>query len=706
VPTLLDPLHTNRQSSCAVVGFGTVEGWWNATEEWRQFGPLATEQQWDELLRQTGYTGVDLEIRDYPDTDQGRECHLASIMVATPLENSLSELNGVHHLGSLTNGHGAHPPYEKDVVFLINEGSGVQQDLALAVSNQLKRNHFLLKTHITHLDRLPQYNAATSIVISLLEVNTPLLSQLGKADFEHLQRHMLAAHQIMWVTCPSSAESSPDFAPATGVFRSLRSEYGESKHIVTISLEPGTRSKEAFVYHVLQSCFLAQAPSVELEFSVRSGHLQIPRLVEEPLLDVERISRAFGQQKLPQLVTEPWMPERAAMEKTDDGARSKEERATPVMLEVATPGALDTLRFVEDPTYRKDLGPDEVEIQTAVVPVSFRDVFIALGRLGPDEEMGYECAGTVTRSNAAGFAPGDRVVMVAPGIRSYARAHADRCFKLPSGLLSFEEAVSGMNPGMTAWYALSEVARLKKGDSVLIHSAAGATGQMAVRFARYLGAGEIYVSVGSEEKRDLVVKPEAEGGLGVPAANIFYSRTADFVNGVKRATGGRGVDVVFNSLSGSLLKASWECVAPYGRFVDVGKADIMADTKLPMSGFAKNVSFSSVDLLHIAMSDSVLTRSLVDKVLQLAVSKKVRGPGPLHLFPVGETERAFRYMQGGKNTGRILITMGGQDVVQVSRNSPTGKNVEDERDGDADLGDRSLSSANLHGTSGPMLLML
>jgi hypothetical protein len=85
-----------------------------------------------------------------------------------------------------------------------------------------------------------------------------------------------------------------------------------------------------------------------------------------------------------------------------------------------------------------------------------------------------------------------------------------------------------------------------------------------------------------------------------------------------------------------------------------------------MGQFAKNVSFTAVDLHHIALSDWKLARNLLEIGLELVASGDVKPPSPLHLYPVSDIEKAFRYMQSGKNTGRIIITVGADDVVPVS----------------------------------------
>ncbi|KAI0383706.1 hypothetical protein F5Y04DRAFT_269663 [Hypomontagnella monticulosa] len=595
---------TEPDMPCAKVGFGPIESWWSAKEEWRRYSPLVTEQRWDELLRQTGFSGVDASFRDY----ESEVCHLSSVMVSTAID--------------VDNGGN-----EAEVAILMDPTSDAQYTLATDIKDQYPNAKIL---HLTRLEEdLPTISSSV-VIISLLEVGVPFLANVSGAEFDLLRAHIAGVKDLLWVTSSSHGESGgtaidPHLAISTGFLRTIRTEQG-SKHIVTMTIEFCTPKNQAkYVTQVLRSCFEDKPSSTELEFIVRNDHLVIGRLEHDKNLDSERISHVY-----PTTISEAW----------GEGPQLKLEAGVP---DTAT-----------------DLAANEVEIQAAVWPISFRDVFIVLGRLGK-EGLGFECAGNVTRMGTAcsgKFEIGDRVLMIAPGcMRSHPRASADVVFKIPDDL-SFQEAVAGMNPGMTAYHALVNIARLQRGEKVLIHAAAGSTGQMAVKIAKIIGA-EIFVTVGSEEKRDLITDPN---GLGIPDSHVFYSRNTSFAKGIMRVTGGYGVDVVLNSLSGDGLQASFECVAPYGRFVDIGKSDIMANSSLPMAGFAKNISFASVDLHHIALTNSALTGQLVGKVLTL-VGKDGGGPRPLHIYPVSKVEQAIRYMQGGKNTGRIIVTLGNEDVV-------------------------------------------
>jgi NADPH:quinone reductase-like Zn-dependent oxidoreductase len=213
----------------------------------------------------------------------------------------------------------------------------------------------------------------------------------------------------------------------------------------------------------------------------------------------------------------------------------------------------------------------------------------------------------------------------------------------------------------TAYYALHQVARIREGESVLIHSAAGGTGQAAIQIAQ-MAKANIFATVGSNEKRDLLIDL-----YGIPSDHIFCSRNGTFARGINRMlreTG--GVDIALNSLSGSALVDTFECMAPYGRFLEIGKKDILDHGSLPMFPFAENVSFHAIDLSSIQEYRSEVFREIQRTITRLLCARKIRPPQPVHVYGVGDTEKAFRYLQGGMNTGKTVVELRPDDLVKVS----------------------------------------
>jgi NADPH:quinone reductase-like Zn-dependent oxidoreductase len=212
----------------------------------------------------------------------------------------------------------------------------------------------------------------------------------------------------------------------------------------------------------------------------------------------------------------------------------------------------------------------------------------------------------------------------------------------------------------TAWHSFHDVARVQPGETVLIHSGAGGTGQAAIQVAQYLGA-TIFATVGTEEKKQWLMQR-----YKIPDTHIFSSRDITFAQSIKRLTSGRGVDVVLNSLSGEGLAASWECIAPYGRFIEIGKRDIFTHNKLQMFQFAKNVTFRAVDIAGMNVDQPVAVRKAMQSIFALVESGVFTASEPLHVYGVSEIERAFRGMQIGKSFGKAVVELRVDDYVEVS----------------------------------------
>lgn len=605
--------------------FGLAPGWWLAREEWRKMSPLLDEGQWDGCLRESGYSGNDLVFKDCE--EEG--CHISSIIVSTAVEEASSpaEVKG-------------------KVILVTDENSATQVELADVVRSHMETLDGEVLIIILSLVQFQEARPEPDdIVLCLASLDTPFMSGMTESKLAWLQDLMRHSKKLLWVTAPGLDDPQlPFYGQAQGVLRSLRLEAADS-HIVSLAIESGddttTPSSTApHILKVLHASFFDPHPSKELEYVARNGLLETCRAAE----DVE------GNTELNALLT-PQFHQKA----WSDGPA--------LSLSIKAAGTLDSLCFAEDAAYEMELAPDEVEIEAKAWGVNFRDVMQALGRL-EERTFGYECAGVVTRVGTgvgSAFTEGDHVCMVYPGcMRQYPRAPATSVIRMPEdGNMSFTAAASLLIPAMTAYHALVDIARVRKGETVLIHSAAGSTGQMAVSVAKMRGA-VVYATVSSQEKKDFLVRV-----LGVPEDNIFQSRNTSFEKAVLRATNGRGVDMVLNSLSGDGLRASWACMARRGRFVEIGTVDITADSGLPMSGFARNVSFSAVDLRDILLGDPEFTADLLQRTMQF-VRDTGATPTPVHSFSAEQVEQGFRTVQSGRNIGRVVIEPRPGDIVSVS----------------------------------------
>ncbi|KAI3004518.1 hypothetical protein CBS147346_4860 [Aspergillus niger] len=371
---------------------------------------------------------------------------------------------------------------------------------------------------------------------------------------------------------------------------------------------------------------------IDFEFALHDGIVYIPRFHWESLSD--------------HLLREP-------------------DPTVPIKLDVGTYGSMNSLGWVEHESGLP--GPHEVLVDVSYVGLNFRDIMIQLGFMASKDELGVEASGIVRQcgSNVKQVKPGDKVMLLRPGLFcSRLCVPVSTCVRLPAWC-SLEDAASMAVAYGTALYCLTDIARLEKGQSVLIHAACGGVGLAAISLCQMLGA-EIYASVGSEEKASYLVKT-----FHIPRDRIFNSRDCSFLPGILRETDGRGVDVVLNSLAGELLHASWSCVAEFGKMIEIGKRDILEHGKLPMDAFGGNRAFFGVDLIRLGQKPGAFT-SLTSRVMDLYEEGKISPIRPLKTFEACDIKEAFRYMQNGLHIGKILIRIpqsaNGLDVARSRRN--------------------------------------
>jgi acyl transferase domain-containing protein/NADPH:quinone reductase-like Zn-dependent oxidoreductase/short-subunit dehydrogenase/acyl carrier protein len=313
-----------------------------------------------------------------------------------------------------------------------------------------------------------------------------------------------------------------------------------------------------------------------------------------------------------------------------------------VEIRPSTNGVIEDLLSVIVPRILPEA--DEIEIEVRAHGVNFRDVMNTLGMLpGFPQHLGGECAGVVLRAGErSGFRAGDRVFAFALGsFKTFVTVPARNAAHIPASL-TFAQAAALPVVYLTALLGLDRLARLHRGQTILIHSAAGGLGLAAVQVARARGA-EIYATAGSEEKRAYL------RSLGI--SHVLPSRTNEFAAGVMQLTGGRGVDVVLNSLTGTLAESTLHALAPSGCFLEVGKRDVL--TKEQIALVRPDVKHFKYDLAEESNHDLSLVPTLMGEMLEMLAS------GAIAPLPVKEFDNpgdAFRFMAQARHTGKIAVT--------------------------------------------------
>lgn len=625
-------LEVTDPTDIATCFFATLaSGWWLSQEEWRvkNKSPLASEDTWDQVLRENGFSGNDLVLRDTREP----EAHIVSVIVSTAVEMREA---GTARASKAAEESKEEPAIIPRRIFVVDPKQSGQQELASILSN--------VRDVVLALDDIHPSSVGTDdIVVSLVEVDQPLLAGIPEAQFVQLQTLIKQVTHLFWVTAPRDGADDahlPQYSIAQGFLRTVRAEIPHAR-IVSLAIEDaaGKDARSEYIKTVVETAF-GPSPAPDLEYVVRSGLVHTSRAVE----DVD------GNATLNSLLS----PRVQALAWKDSPA---------VKLTPGTFGGLESLLFEQDEIHSTPLGPHEIEIEARAWGLSRWDVLSASGRLESCHEsgdLGADCAGVVIRvgsdCTAQGPKPGDAVVMLARGcMRKFPRAHESCVVKVD--YTSFATVAAVLEPVVTAYHAIVDVARVMEGDKVLIHEAASAMSQMAVQIAK-MNRAEVFVTLtassDSQEEREFLADT-----LGVSPGHIFSP--VALATGIRHATHDYGVDVVIGTLAGDQRPAGLQLLAPGGRFVNIGlgENDDLSDLSLAGS-LARNVSFATMDVLDLRPQ---LTKRLLRETMALLGEGKLSPPSPTRVFPATEVANAFRAMQDGDIRGRIVITPRPGDIV-------------------------------------------
>ena len=323
---------------------------------------------------------------------------------------------------------------------------------------------------------------------------------------------------------------------------------------------------------------------------------------------------------------------------------SLSERPVPQRLVIRERGSLDRLAY--ETVALRAPNDDEVEVRVHTSALNFRDVLNALGAYpGDPGPLGLEFCGRVLRAGnkVAHCKPGDLVMGLGWGtFADVFIAKAALVAAVPAGLAP-EEAVTLPNTFATAYHCLVTEGRIRKGDRVLIHTAAGGVGMMAVQIALNTGA-QVFATAGTEEKRRIL---KARG-----VEHVFSSRNLDFAAQVKALTKGEGVDLALNSLAGDFIRATLSAVRDHGRFVEIGKTGIWDARDVAELG--RDIQYSVVDLGRFLDEQPEVIAGYFRELCSSVGTGAIR-PLPRQVFEFGQADEAFRFVAQGKHIGKVVL---------------------------------------------------
>ncbi len=321
----------------------------------------------------------------------------------------------------------------------------------------------------------------------------------------------------------------------------------------------------------------------------------------------------------------------------------------PCQLRIGQTSGIEELSYATQPV--RPLAAKELEIEVLASGLNFSDVMKALdlypGLPDGPVDLGAECSGRVSRVGpGCTWQVGDEVLAVAPGaFATHVTVDESLVARKPNHL-SHEQAATIPIAFLTADYALNECGRLKRDDSILIHSASGGVGLAAMQLARLAGL-TVLATAGTDEKRQYVRQ------LG--AKHVMDSRTLAFADETLRVTAGEGVDAVLNSLPGEAIAKGLSVLKAGGRFLEIGKRDIYTDSPLGLYPFRNNLAMFAIDLDQLFKRQPKRMGEMLRRLVRRFDSGQLQ-PLPTKTYSAEETKAAYRFMQQGKHIGKVVVS--------------------------------------------------
>ncbi|KAK7959439.1 Compactin diketide synthase [Apiospora aurea] len=591
--------------------FGTLPGWWLGEEPERQMSPNAPLEMWKRVLGEVGFTGVDFDVPDYEEP----AFQSARVMLSRAKTNVQSPFSIV-----------VPPKHEASA-----EETAWLHRASNAIASLTGKPPLIVS-----LEDVDAWQ--DTVCIFTAEMETPFVDGIDETAFEQLKKLLNQSAGLVWLSCGGLVDAAdPAFGATDGLIRTMRQEDAGKRWIRLDFEKTGSvwsGDKIPHLTHVLEQSFdvTLDATEVEWEYAVKDSLLRVPRTYPDKPFD---------------------------------------QPGRPLIWETPKSGATGiNPYFVENTELMTTEVPHGmVEVEAKAFGLNFREVMVALGEL--DEPLkGHESAGIVTAlgpgTEASGLKVGDRVCSLVRGrLASKGRTWWTSVAKLPDDLeVSWPHAAAFPAAYVTAYGSLIQIAHLKKGERVLVHAASGATGQAAISLAQHVGA-EVYATCSTKAKRDLLVEV-----FDIQPDHIFSSRDASFAPAIMAATGGKGVDVVLNSLSGPLLKATWDCMARFGRFVDITKIDIEANRVLETAPFGRCAVYTAFDLLQLTEYCGDLTHEALVESIRIIRERSKPPIHPITPFSITDMAKAMRQMQGGAHMGKLVLVPNPGDKVNVITRLP------------------------------------
>ena len=622
-------LEITRPLLFAALLLGTFSDIWNGNLDPnfpRQEGPFMDKDTWDTILTQSGFSGLDFALDDYAGQP------LSTVLVATATElPSLPKTLGFLPSNGITvvrRGAGlGSTSIDPFIDFASNHG--YQIDLLPLISNQI-----------------PKYTS----IWCLLELERPLFENVDDQEWTSLQGLIHSAEKILWISNGGiHSGRDPTYAMFGGIARALKNEQNQMQ-ISVLDLDDGDFANNSDSWKTVLEVWKENVAHKYEPYNMEYRHKDW--VVYRGCLQPGDSPNKQWQSNTTEEERMQLLPLRALVQ-------------IPLRLGITQPRVLNTIYFQQNPDFELILPADYVEIKVFASGINNKDISVLSGSFHSDTSSS-ECAGIIARvgKEVTGFQEGDNVFCVCFGRSgNFARVRASFC-QMVEDSVNYAEMVTMPLAFCTAIHALGNIARLSSGETVLIQSATGGVGNASVQIAVNMGA-IIYATVETAEKRQILL----DSGFGIKPENVFLSRTKCTAQRIKARTGGKGVDVILFSSNGEFMHEYWNCLAKFGRFIDVGRVDVMEGGQLDMQVFSGNATFSFFDMEDISKERPDILSGLMRSLKILHQEGKMKPP-PSKVFDISNIEKACKYFETTSRTGKVVISFGSEDCVVKFQKSP------------------------------------
>lgn len=329
------------------LAFGQLPGWWLSIEDDRKWCPFISVSQWDDLLKNSGFSGVELDMPN----SQDKRLQIQSLLLTRAVEVEVKQPRSSNQTAIITG-------------LPVGEA---HKELIFQLQRSVVRTLRTEQIAVLHVDELKDADLRETLCICIAELDRPVLATLTADQYEGVRQMLTVCKGLLWVTGDTS--ETPDYGMATGLIRTVRWERDlDHVNLVTLSVVEPRPDVEALAHSISQLCehqFTDTLCTQELngEFELRASKFTTSRLMESS--GANRFLTARFSTSTPVMM--PW-----------------KDAGRPVKLSSASPGVLSKLGWVTDAVYDTPLDPTHVEIEVKAMGLNFRDLMIAMG-----EHMAY-----------------------------------------------------------------------------------------------------------------------------------------------------------------------------------------------------------------------------------------------------------------------------------------------------------------------------